>query len=737
MKVDRALFMCGVLFLSLSACDGGGSTAGSTADALPDAVVDGAAGDADLSGTPDAEDGPDSPQPGEDTIPPWTESDVATGGDILAPSPPDLCADFQCPETCVLYATNTGAGAMDGTSPTDAFGNLQAAVDAAAVAAGPCCTCEVRVGAGMYFLYESSPRDTLLLRARVHLRGGFPYDHNGAQDPTLWQTMLSGGEVGGDPLLRVRHVITAEDGAVLEGVLVQHGYGAADSFPPDFWDPEDHGGGMLVHGADDVVIRDTTFTDNENSLGGGLAVLNGSATLEGCRFQTNRAWMGAGLYAFHSTLEIVDTVFAANDATASGGALVAWGASEISLIGTAPDACLLSGNEALIDGGALGVFFSILDVSGCVFTENTAREFGGAGAFSDAEVTITDSIFTSNGITTDCDNEWGCDDQGGGALSVDEGQLTLDGVTLAGNKGANCGGNMGTPPLSPAQCSGTGGAIFAEDGAFVHLVDTTVTGNIAGLGGALAGQYDAVFDLMGCTLEDNQATRFTPYNWGGRGGAIHLYDATAQLYTSLCRSNHSEGAGGCIFAEESPLTIIRSELRENAASTGGGFSAFAWDQTSPVFVESSLFQGNTAWNSGGAGDVGPGAEPADFINCTFHGNTADIDGGALVLGGGALAGATLTGSIVWGNSNPALMFFSGAPPGVVSSDVQVLNPEEGGLSADPKFVDPPTNLRLQADSPCIHQGLTSAVSETLDLDGNPRIVGADVDMGAYENQEVQ
>jgi hypothetical protein len=44
------------------------------------------------------------------------------------------------------------------------------------------------------------------------------------------------------------------------------------------------------------------------------------------------------------------------------------------------------------------------------------------------------------------------------------------------------------------------------------------------------------------------------------------------------------------------------------------------------------------------------------------------------------------------------------------------------------------NLRLQSNSPCINAGNNAYVTTATDLDGNPRIVGGKVDMGAYECQ---
>src|SRR5262249_34532127 len=57
----------------------------------------------------------------------------------------------------------------------------------------------------------------------------------------------------------------------------------------------------------------------------------------------------------------------------------------------------------------------------------------------------------------------------------------------------------------------------------------------------------------------------------------------------------------------------------------------------------------------------------------------------------------------------------------------------GNITNAPLLMDAAnSNLRLQADSPCINAGNNDYVTSTTDLDGNARISGGTVDMGAYE-----
>ncbi len=110
-------------------------------------------------------------------------------------------------------------------------------------------------------------------------------------------------------------------------------------------------------------------------------------------------------------------------------------------------------------------------------------------------------------------------------------------------------------------------------------------------------------------------------------------------------------------------------------------------------------------------------------NCTISGNSAGEEGGGTCYG-------TVNNCIIWGNS--ATISNNYYRSTILYSCTAPLPGGPGNISANPKFLSA-SDFHLQASSPCIDAGTNLPyVYTTTDLDGNPRLLGDRVDMGAYE-----
>jgi hypothetical protein len=160
---------------------------------------------------------------------------------------------------------------------------------------------------------------------------------------------------------------------------------------------------------------------------------------------------------------------------------------------------------------------------------------------------------------------------------------------------------------------------------------------------------------------------------------------------------------------------------------GGGVSCASRN----AFLTNCVIVGNSAHYerlgpSEMPGGYGGGAYGGTLYNCTLTGNA-----------GGGAGQSTLYNCIVYFNTST-----SGANYANYDSSLSTLNcccttpmPANGigNITNAPLFVDYANgNLRLQSNSPCINAGNNAYVTTATDLDGNPRITDAHVDMGAYE-----
>jgi hypothetical protein len=244
--------------------------------------------------------------------------------------------------------------------------------------------------------------------------------------------------------------------------------------------------------------------------------------------------------------------------------------------------------------------------------------------------------------------------------------------------------------------------------------------------------------LVGFTLT-NGATRGSGDFYRERSGGGVCFDGPTGGVVSNCAlaGNSASGGGGGVMWG----TLYNCKLTGNSAVLGGG----AYDST----LYNCIVTTNTAdTNSPGtSSSIGGGVYLGKLLNCIVAGNWAREAGG---VANATLTNCTVVGNaaIFWGGGGSSstfrncVLYYNTAANGANNSGGNLayccttpLTSGTGNFTNAPIFMDlAGGDLRLQSNSPCINAGNNAYVSGANDLDGNARVVGGTVDVGAYEYQ---
>jgi hypothetical protein len=273
-----------------------------------------------------------------------------------------------------------------------------------------------------------------------------------------------------------------------------------------------------------------------------------------------------------------------------------------------------------------------------------------------------------------------------------------------------------------------------RDNAFVLKTGVQIYGGFAGTEASLGDRKLSVYEtiLSGELQDDGTNTN----------NAKHVVVAAAVNDTRLDGFSITGGYadyGGGIYGKNASITLNYLTIKGNAAiNYGGGIYA---DNNASITLSNSVVSGNTAENGGG---VYNNSGTINLTNVTIAGNHANNDGGGLFNYGSS----TFYNSIVWGNTS------GNASPNVHSSYNQyhsliegMSNTADGNLDGTNSANNPQFNqlvhalpgkptvdgdYHLAVKNPVVDRGNNGFNTVSTDLDGNARIQGCSVDLGAYE-----
>jgi hypothetical protein len=236
-------------------------------------------------------------------------------------------------------------------------------------------------------------------------------------------------------------------------------------------------------------------------------------------------------------------------------------------------------------------------------------------------------------------------------------------------------------------------------GAVSSTINQCIVSNNAGGGIANSTATD-------CQIIGNQ--------YGGQGAGAYSSTLNGCTILGNVATNEAEGAGAancslndCLISSNMIINPLSSVF-----SGGGG----VWN----CRVTNCLLTYNFCATNGGA------AYQSTLVNCTVAFNSGT------------------TGGVYQCQAKNCILYYNSGADYYPNTGQYSLNycctpvlPTNGffNVTSAPLFVNAAGNdFHLQSTSPCINSGNNAYISVTTDLDGNPRIMGGTVDIGAYEYQ---
>ena len=535
---------------------------------------------------------------------------------------------------------------------------------------------------------------------------------------------------------------------------------------------------------DDYFVKNLTIVNGCDVRGAGLYVANGTANIVNCSIVGNTAsTAGGGLYvAGKGIATLTNTLVAQNSAQYGGGvysyggviADPSYGGNSVSPYGLAGKAvvltnCTITNNMATVSGS--GLHLETGDGAVAIRNSIIAQNAGVSDVYKKTSSRVVDAYNTLSPYTkwtTSASNPTYVANmplfenatqsdyslaQGSQAVNQGNDEYVLETTDLA-NKTRIVGAavDLGAYELqlayeTPSTIVTTTADVvdptdqlislreavkYAQDGGVVTFAPNLVGGTITLREELLVEKSVAIAG------EGNNIT----LSGSGRTRALRFLGAATDEYTlsnlTIADGNATHGAG--IYVAAGKLNLANCSIVENASSTsGGGIYVAGAGALSAVNV---LIANNSAKYGGGLYAYGGSGKSVTLTNCTIASNTASSSGSGLHMESG-------NGTVEIRNSIIALNTGASDVGKKTSTRVAIANNTlstytawSSGSSANlvyspnaPLFTNAGQRIyTLAQGSQAINKGDNSYVSTAYDLANGKRIVGAKVDLGAYELQ---
>ena len=695
-----------------------------------------------------------------------------------------------------IFVKQDATGNNDGTSWTNAFTDLQVALDASVPGD------QIWLAAGTYIPEGPTPDSTHFLATQpVQLYGGFAGTESNIsqRDWNANPTIISGdvlqndipGNFVSNRTDNAHHVLiinAPNTESVIDGLIFESGTTRMDNYAPTAIDiPYNRwSGGALYLYRTGAIIRNSLFHDNDGVRGSGIFAFgdtlhmisleienvifrdNDGSNGAGGFFQAfqdlqitntnvtgNSGSQGAGLFFSGSNATVKNSVLDSNVAT-YGGAIISFHANlyiqhpELKVFNSS-----FTGNTASAWGGGLHVYNTFggfsLEVDSSSFTGNSTGKNGyGAGIeIWDAQDALPVDLLSTINITNSefIDNTSGI----GGGVTIesedDSVKIVIENVKFEANNGIRGGG------LTVYS--------YAESKLDFYMRNSEFTGNVAAIGGgmsmeAINNTYPLKYLLEDCSFNSNI---------GQTGiGALNIQHyprpdgVMGTIRRVLFEDNHGVGLSGAFAAFRGNHLIEDSYFLANSTDAtldseyhgGGAINILGPTEFS---MDRNIFEGNISLTDGAAITVNAEAIGSILNNLFYHQegnstiyNAGDLDlrnntlaenGGGLFLQNGS---STEIQNSIFDNAQGNLQAEKSveiiSKGGNISSDGTMSSVLTGfGSYEDLHNTDPmlgPDFYPL-AGSPAIDAGNPIGNTSAYDLARQPRIQGGGIDIGSYES----